>query len=852
MRRLLILVLSVTVGFVALSPAASGYYNWVYFANRTGPFNPIPVKFDLSALPDSQTVSYFISDQGPSPMMPADSFQSLVSEIRRAAEVWNHVPSSSLRLAFGGISDAATLQSTPGIDIVFDDDMPPGILAQSRPATAANLSGLIASGASFVPIMRSRMQLRKDLTVYQQASYYDSFYLTIVHEFGHTLGLQHTLTSGVMSTSITRATTKAQPLSPDDVAGLSLLYPVPGYGASVGSISGSVSINGTGVNLASVVAISAGGVAISGMTNPDGTYRIAGIPTGQYYVYAHPLPPPAEGEATPDNIVPPEDPSGNPFLANTGFDTEFFPGTRDWTQAALITVNAGNTAAGVNFNLQSRSGPAVYDMVTYGYQGDVAVQAPPFQSGTRTYLVFFAYGTVVNNNQLAPGLNVTVIGGTAQVEAGTLQYWTGGYLIAVVDTKPVTSATPVALAITVNNDMYVLPAAFTVVPSLPPTISSVTPGLDGQGNMTGTIAGSNIGASTRILFDGVSASLLNVNKDGSLLVSAPPASSGYQAAVEALTTDGQTSSQALGSAEPIFFAYNGPANPAISVNPASIVAGTDAMVTVTGDNTTFVEGQTAIAFGSSDIFVRQAWVVGPGTMLADVSASGTAPATLSSISIVTGLQLSTLSMAFQILAANPGQASLHTPIVNQITQLAGVPVGGIAVINSSGLPASLAGWTLTIANEQTGFSIGNGGQIYASVPNGILTGPSVVQLSPPGGTGIPPVLMQVDPPPPTITAATNSSGAAVSASNPVNPGGAVTLAVSGLANSNDIVPAAQNVQINIGGVNQVAEAVSALPGSQGLCVVQFVVPSNLAGGNAIPLTVGVGTRVSAAYFIAVQ
>ncbi len=295
MRRILILAISAAIGLIALPPAASGYYNWIYYANRTGPFNPIPVRFDLSTLPDSQTVSYFISDQGPSPMMPGDSFQALISQIRLAAQVWNAVPTSSLRLAFGGISNATTLQSTPGIDIVFDDDMPPGILAQSRPATVANVSGLIANGASFVPIVRSRMQLRKDLTAYQQASYYDSFYLTIVHEFGHTLGLQHTLTSGVMSTSVTRATTKAQPLSPDDIAGVSLLYPATGYTASVGSISGSVFVSGTGVNLASVVAISAGGMAISGMTNPDGSYRISGIPPGKYYVYAHPLPPPGSG-----------------------------------------------------------------------------------------------------------------------------------------------------------------------------------------------------------------------------------------------------------------------------------------------------------------------------------------------------------------------------------------------------------------------------------------------------------------------------------------------------------------------------------------------------------------------------
>ncbi len=90
-----------------------------------------------------------------------------------------------------------------------------------------------------------------------------------------------------------------------------------------------------------------------------------------------------------------------------------------------------------------------------------------------------------------------------------------------------------------------------------------------------TISGSNLGPAPWVLFDGAPASLLNVNQDGSLLVSPPPASSGYQAAVEVLTTDDQTSSEALGAVEPIVFAYNGPFNPSISVSPASIIAGTD-------------------------------------------------------------------------------------------------------------------------------------------------------------------------------------------------------------------------------------------------------------------------------------
>ncbi len=99
-------------------------------------------------------------------------------------------------------------------------------------------------------------------------------------------------------------------------------------------------VAGKGVNLANVVALSANGTAISALTGPDGNYQIQGVPPGQYYVYASPLPPAQTGESYPDNIVPPEDAFGNPFLADTGFDTEFSPGTRDLSQAAVVTVKA--------------------------------------------------------------------------------------------------------------------------------------------------------------------------------------------------------------------------------------------------------------------------------------------------------------------------------------------------------------------------------------------------------------------------------------------------------------------------------------------------------------------------------
>jgi hypothetical protein len=280
-------VLTLTAVIAAASSIASGYYNYTFFPNGAGAYNSaVTAKIDLGQV-FNNTIPFFISDQGPNPMVPGDTFPALINQIRAAGAVWNGVATSNARLSFGGMETMGLVsQNAPGIDVVFTDDIPPGLLAQTRISLPQDLS-FVSKGAGFVPIQRATVELRKDLTVYQQASYYDSFFLTIVHEFGHALGLQHTLTSGVMSTDVTRATTKAAPLSPDDIAGISMLYPAPGYVAGTGGIAGTVQIGGAGVNLASVVALSSNavasnglplnyGVAISTLTNPDGTFNMGG------------------------------------------------------------------------------------------------------------------------------------------------------------------------------------------------------------------------------------------------------------------------------------------------------------------------------------------------------------------------------------------------------------------------------------------------------------------------------------------------------------------------------------------------------------------------------------------------
>jgi uncharacterized protein (TIGR03437 family) len=478
------------------------------------------------------------------------------------------------------------------------------------------------------------------------------------------------------------------------------------------------------------------------------------------------------------------------------------------------------------------------------------------QSGSSMYLIFTGNGVTSTNKSTtttAPGLSVSVIGGTAQVAPKSLAYSGSGYDYVVINAGTVSSYTPTALAMTLNGDLYVLPNAFSVVPSAPPAITSVSGSTDGNGNTTVSVAGANLNANTKILFDGAQASVLQLNPDGSLLVSAPAASNGYQASVEALTPDGQTSTQFLGSATPPTFTYGGPGSQGISVTPPAVAAGTDSMVTITGFNTNFVQGQTVVGFGSSDVTVTHVWVVSPTVIQMNISVGAPAAVMPTTVSVATGLQLATLSTVFQIGAANAGQITLRTPILNQATGLPGIPGGGIAVINTSGLPAtatnaSLAGWTLTIANQPVLFSLGSNGQLTAQVPSGLPTGPTAVQLTPLNAAATPAVLMQIDPPAPAVTSVTD---AALSAPNVAHAGDVVMLAVSGLADTLGNFPAASAIDVNVGGVDITPASLTAVSGAGNPCQLVVTLPASLAAG-AQAVTVRVGTRESASFTITIQ
>ena len=101
-------------GCFLLANTGSAYYYYTYFNSSSSPYTPIVARFDLTTLTNN-TVPFFVSGAGPASMYQGDSFQAIISQITAAANVWNSVSTSSIRLAFGGLYNPGTTESAPGV-----------------------------------------------------------------------------------------------------------------------------------------------------------------------------------------------------------------------------------------------------------------------------------------------------------------------------------------------------------------------------------------------------------------------------------------------------------------------------------------------------------------------------------------------------------------------------------------------------------------------------------------------------------------------------------------------------------------------------------------------------------------
>lgn len=853
---------SVRIGIAALLLAATSQaaYHYIHYPSRTT-FTPIFEKFNLSALPNN-TVSFFVADEGAN-AYGTENLGSILSQIKQATAAWNAVDISDLRVAFGGIeaySDNPTVarpggsqlnSATPGGDVIFIDT--PGVLGLGAPTIST--TQVQSANGPFYPIVRGLVMISRDTGRAPWPSWSEAFFTTAVHEIGHALGLQHTWTGSAMSQGVIRTTSRARPLDADDIASLAVLYGKSNWQANYGSIAGRITFatSGQGVSLASVVAISPNGPAVSALTNPDGTYRIDGLPANfSYNVYVHPLPPDAI-PADSSGLRLPVDQNNAPFPASGPFQTVFYAGnitTLDPGRAVLLSISGGAVVNDVNIAVRPQAAVTTYNVQTYsrittatrtyGYPGDATVSGyPGFLDSTQTTGLVIAQAA--SPAILPVPLSVAILGSFPTAILGNPNYPTvspystrpGDYIALFFLIPSGSGVGPRHLVFNFGNDIYVQPSGVELVRQGPPVAASATPNADG----TATIAGAGFGYDSRVFFDGLQAPQGALNADGSLTVTPPAGSGGQLAAVTVYNSDGQNSTIVPGVTPPVY-AYPPSGVPQIvAVTPNTLPAGATGTVDVTTTGMTLVDGQVTIGFGSDDVQVGRVWVLSPTHAIANVTVAANATMGLSEVSVVAGMQVASQPNSFFIQTARPGIPVIGS-VVNADPSQRLLYAGNFATLFGQNFAAATTALQLTLNDAPVIVAFANGSQINFLVPAGFPSGPATLRLTSAGVAALP-FTVQIDNPPPVITDVSTAVAGA---------GDVVQVTVGGL-DASVVANRQSRLKVTIAGMDMTIQQVT--PVSPGVYQIQIAVNQSF-GSSPVPLAVQVDGVSSAPVSVTIR
>ncbi len=300
---------AVTLLVVIVSLTTQPAQAYLHLTSSTGA-TQTPLKWNQTQ------VRWFATDRGV-PGVTAAQFQTAVAA---GFATWEAVPTASIAFQFVGFTSALPFDddgiSTFGFDAQPDLDR---VLGATSFVVDTLTGEIVESDVFFNSIFTWSTAPAGDASRFDLQS-------VATHEIGHFVGLGHSaigeteirpdggrrvLASGAVMfpISLGRGITADRTLQPDDIAGVSDLYPDGDFEDTTGAISGRVVRNGTGVIGAHVIAFNPKtGVIIGGFSiGQGGTFQIAGLTPGAHVIRVEPL----------------DDADVDSFFSPSGIDVDF-------------------------------------------------------------------------------------------------------------------------------------------------------------------------------------------------------------------------------------------------------------------------------------------------------------------------------------------------------------------------------------------------------------------------------------------------------------------------------------------------------------------------------------------------
>jgi hypothetical protein len=253
------------------------------------------IKLKWNQLP----VHYYVGNVA----VPGVSVSQLQATVAASFATWQNVPTATLSSQFAGVTNASAGDGLgDGLSVLgfFSDPAEPDVLGSTSWMVDDVTGEIVESDIFFNSIIPWSVSAGGESGRFDLQS-------IATHEIGHFWGIGHSalgetqqVTGGLkviakaavmFPIAFSPANTLDRTLQPDDIAGISDLYPTPGFTSQTGSVTGTVTKNGQGVFGAHVVAYSpSAGTLVGNFTQDDnGSFTISGLTPGPVILRAEPV-----------------------------------------------------------------------------------------------------------------------------------------------------------------------------------------------------------------------------------------------------------------------------------------------------------------------------------------------------------------------------------------------------------------------------------------------------------------------------------------------------------------------------------------------------------------------------------